>query len=141
ALARHGNRFAEKILGDDELRVFHARRIRVPARGLRYLATRFAVKEAFSKAIGLGIRMPMTWRRVQTLNASGGRPVLVLAPVLREWYDLRFGAAHVSLTDETDLVAAYVIVEAHPSASAPARVSGPVPAPESAVVSAPPSES
>ena len=46
------------------------------------------------------MRMPMTWRRVQTLNAPGGRPVLVIAPELLEWYVQRFGAAHVSITDE-----------------------------------------
>lgn len=80
ALARHGDRFAEKILGPEELAKFHARRARDPVRGVRFLATRFAAKEAFSKAVGLGMRMPMTWRRVQTLNAPGGRPVLVIAP-------------------------------------------------------------
>lgn len=111
ALARHGDRFAEKILGAQELEKFHARRARDPARGVRFLATRFAAKEAFSKAIGLGIHMPMTWSRVQTLNAPGGRPILVLAPPLLEWYAPRFGAAHVSLTDETDMAAAYVVVE------------------------------
>jgi phosphopantetheinyl transferase (holo-ACP synthase) len=37
-------------------------------RGVRYLATRFSAKEAFSKAIGLGIRMPMTWRACEILN-------------------------------------------------------------------------
>jgi phosphopantetheinyl transferase (holo-ACP synthase) len=39
-----------------------ARSARWPERGVRYLATRFSAKEAFSKAIGLGMRMPMTWR-------------------------------------------------------------------------------
>lgn len=111
ALARHGDRFAEKILGPQELAKFHARRGRDPARGIRFLATRFAAKEAFSKAIGLGMRMPMTWRRVQTLNAPGGRPILVIAPSLLPWYSARFGAAHVSITDESDMAAAYVIVE------------------------------
>ncbi len=111
ALARHGDRFAEKVLGADELRKFHARRARDPARGVRFLATRFAAKEAFSKAIGLGMRMPMAWRRVQTLNAPGGRPVLVIAPELQGWYAARFGAAHVSITDESDMAAAYVLVE------------------------------
>ncbi|ARP87249.1 holo-ACP synthase [Bordetella genomosp. 9] len=111
ALLRHGDRFAEKVLGADELLKFHARRARDPRRGVRFLATRFAAKEAFSKAIGLGMHMPMAWRRVQTLNAPGGRPVLVLAPALQAWYASRFGAAHVSLTDETDMAAAYVIVE------------------------------
>jgi holo-[acyl-carrier protein] synthase len=111
ALERHGDRFAEKILGPQEMEKFKARRARDPQRGIRFLATRFAAKEAFSKAIGLGIHMPMTWRRVQVLNASGGRPVLVLAEPLQEWYEPRFGVAHVSLTDETDMAAAYVVVE------------------------------
>ncbi|WP_287814274.1 holo-ACP synthase [Achromobacter sp.] len=114
ALARHGDRFAEKILGPEELAKFHARRARDPVRGVRFLATRFAAKEAFSKAVGLGMRMPMTWRRVQTLNAPGGRPVLVIAPELLEWYVQSFGAAHVSITDESDMAAAYVVVERKP---------------------------
>lgn len=111
ALDRHGDRFAEKILGPDELVTFHTRRQLSPARGVRYLATRFAVKEAFAKAIGIGVRLPMTLTRVQTLNTSNGRPILVIAPRLLEWYSARFGVAHVSITDESDLAAAYVIVE------------------------------
>ena len=62
ALERHGDRFAEKILGPQELEKYHRRKAKVEARGIRFLATRFAAKEAFSKAIGLGMRMPMTWR-------------------------------------------------------------------------------
>ena len=111
ALARRGDRFAQKILGAEEFAKFTARRNRDPQRGVRFLATRFAAKEAFSKAVGLGMRMPMTWRRMQTLNAPGGRPIVVLAEPLKAWYEARFGAAHVSLTDEHDMVAAYVIVE------------------------------
>ena len=61
-LARKGDRFAEKVLGPDELKVFHARRAKVDARGVRFLATRFSAKEAFSKAVGMGLHMPMTWR-------------------------------------------------------------------------------
>jgi holo-[acyl-carrier protein] synthase len=115
ALQRHGDRFAEKILGEQELAKFRARRARDPSRGVRFLATRFAVKEAFSKAVGLGMRMPMSWRRVQTLNAPSGQPILVLAEPLLAWYTPRYGAMHVSLTDEIDMAAAYVIVERHPS--------------------------
>ena len=111
ALARHGERFAEKILGPEELLKFRARSARDARRGVTFLATRFAAKEAFSKAIGLGMRMPMTWRQVQTLNAPGGRPVLVIAPELLAWYEQRYGAAHVSITDESDMAAAYVVVE------------------------------
>ncbi len=117
AWQRHPERFPEKILGVDELRVFHARAARDRARGVRYLATRFAAKEAFSKAIGLGMRMPMWWSRMQTLNAPGGRPKIVLASPLAEWYAERFGAAHVSLTDESEYGAAYVVVEALPPSS------------------------
>jgi holo-[acyl-carrier protein] synthase len=115
AWQRHPERFPEKILGADELRVFRARAARDRARGVRYLATRFAAKEAFSKAIGLGMRMPMWWTRMQTLNAPGGRPRIVLSAPLDQWYAERYGAAHVSLTDESEYGAAYVVVESLPA--------------------------
>ncbi|MBU4611886.1 holo-ACP synthase [Achromobacter sp. GG226] len=112
ALARHGDRFAQRILTPDELARFTARRARAELRGVRFLATRFAAKEAFSKAVGLGMRMPMYWRAVQFLNERSGRPVVTIVdPVLRAWCAERYGAFHVSLTDESDLVAAYVIAE------------------------------
>jgi len=112
AYARHGERFARRILGEQEIAVFERRLLRDPARGLRYLATRFAAKEAFSKAIGLGMRSPMAWRRMQTVNAPGGKPQALLSEPLAGWVAQRFGAVHVSLTDETDMVAAFVVVEA-----------------------------
>jgi holo-[acyl-carrier-protein] synthase len=62
---RQGERFARKVLSDAEFAVWQARSARWPKRGLSYLATRFSAKEAFSKAIGLGMRMPMTWRLVR----------------------------------------------------------------------------
>src|SRR5690625_391171 len=108
---RFGWRFAQRILGPQEQEVFERRLTRHQQRGLRYLATRFAAKEAFSKAIGLGMRMPMAWSRMQTLNAASGKPQVVLAAELEQWYEQRFGPAHVSLTDESDLVMAFVIVE------------------------------
>ena len=109
---RFPDRFPSRILGADELRVFEARAARDRTRGVRYLATRFAAKEAFSKAVGLGMRSPMWWDRMQTLNAPGGKPTVVLSSLLREWYEARFGAAHVSITDESEYGAAYVVVEA-----------------------------
>lgn len=111
AWQRHPERFPLKILGEDELRVFKARAARDRGRGVRYLATRFAAKEAFSKAVGLGMRAPMWWTRMQTLNLKGGRPTVVLSGELAQWYATRFGAAHVSLTDESEYGAAYVVVE------------------------------
>jgi len=108
---RHPGRFVRRILGPAEIEVFERRYRRDPRRGIRYLATRFAAKEAFSKAIGLGMRMPMAWSRMQTLNGPGGRPYVRLSEPLAGWYAQRFGAAHVSVTDEHDIVAAYVVVE------------------------------
>lgn len=108
---RHPERFVKRILGPEEIQVFQRRYDRDPRRGVRYLATRFAAKEAFSKAIGLGMRMPMAWSRMQTLNAPGGRPYVKLSEPLASWYAERFGQAHVSVTDEQDIVAAYVVVE------------------------------
>lgn len=108
---RRGERFAERVLGPEELQVFHQRRARAAARGLRYLATRFSAKEAFSKAIGLGIRHPMSWRACQILNEAGGKPVLRLSGELAQWFAVRGLSAHVTVTDETDYAAAFVVVE------------------------------
>lgn len=110
--AKYGDKFVRRILGPDEQLVHAKRAARDPRRGIMYLATRFAAKEAFSKAIGLGMRMPMAWSRMQTLNGPGGRPYVQLSEPLAGWYAQRFGVAHVSVTDEHDIVAAYVVVEA-----------------------------
>ncbi len=113
-LSRRGDRFAEKVLGPQELAVWRARRARVEARGLRYLATRFSAKEAFSKAIGLGIRWPMAWRACEILNLPSGQPRIVLSGELAPWFAERRLQAHVTVTDETDYVAAFVVVERQP---------------------------
>ena len=110
-LARRGDRFAERVLGPQELQVFHARRNRVPVRGVRYLATRFSAKEAFSKAVGLGIRMPMTWSACEILNQPDGKPYIRLNGAMAEWFDARGLHAFVSVTDETDYAASFVVVE------------------------------
>jgi len=110
-LARRGDRFAEKVLGPHELEVFRARRAKVEARGISYLATRFSAKEAFSKAIGLGMRMPMTWRDCEIVKAASGKPEIRLHGALAAWFDARQLRAHVSVTDETDHAASFVVVE------------------------------
>ena len=111
ALGRRGDRFAERVLGPREIAVFRARRARVDARGLRYLATRFSAKEAFSKAIGLGLRMPMTWRACEIVNAASGKPEIELNGELAAWFSERCWRAHVSVSDESDYAAAFVVVE------------------------------
>ena len=111
ALARNGDRFAEKILGPEELEKYWQRKAKVELRGIRFLATRFAAKEAFSKALGLGMHMPMTWRAMQTLNAPGGKPVAVPSGALKDWMEQRGLSAQVSITDEAEYAVAFVIVE------------------------------
>ncbi|MDO8418434.1 MAG: holo-ACP synthase [Rubrivivax sp.] len=108
---RRGERFAERVLGPAELQVFHGRLARTPARGVRFLATRFSAKEAFSKAIGLGIRSPMTWRDCEILNEPGGKPFVRLSGALADWFEARRLLAHVTVTDETDYAASFVVVE------------------------------
>ena len=110
-LARRGDRFAERVLGAHEIEVFRARRAKVEARGISYLATRFSAKEAFSKAIGLGMRTPMTWRDCEIVKAPSGKPQLRLHGALAVWFDARGLQAHVSITDETDYAASFVVVE------------------------------
>jgi holo-[acyl-carrier protein] synthase len=111
ALARSGERFAAKILGPQELEIFRSRRANVEARGLRYLATRFAAKEAFSKAIGLGLRLPMTWRTAQILNAPSGQPMLVASGALLEFMQLHRLTAQISISDEIEYAVGFAIVE------------------------------
>lgn len=113
ALARRGDRFAEKVLGPHEIEVFRARRAKVQARGIAYLATRFSAKEAFSKAIGLGLRLPMTWRDCEVVKAASGKPQIRLHGALAEWFAQRRLAAHVSVSDESQYACAFVVVEQH----------------------------
>ena len=110
-LERRGDRFAQKVLGPGELAVFQARRARVDSRGVSFLATRFSAKEAFSKAIGLGLHMPMTWRDCEILNEASGKPFVRLHGELATWFAARGLRAHVTVTDETDYVATFVVVE------------------------------
>ncbi|MBX3606783.1 MAG: holo-ACP synthase [Piscinibacter sp.] len=109
--ARRGERFAQRVLGPHELEVFRSRLARVEARGIAYLGTRFSAKEAFSKAIGLGMRMPMTWRGCEVVKDPRGKPEIRLHGALAEWFEARGLVAHVSVTDETDYAAAFVVVE------------------------------
>ncbi|MDY7578504.1 holo-ACP synthase [Herbaspirillum sp. RTI4] len=111
ALKRNGDRFAERILGAEEMEKYRDRTRRVEARGIRFLATRFAAKEAFSKAIGLGMRMPMTWRSMQVLNAPSGKPVVVASGALKDWMESSGITAQVTLTDEAEYAVAFVIAE------------------------------
>ncbi len=111
SVTRHGERFARKVLSEAEYATWQARSARWPERGVRYLATRFSAKEAFSKAVGLGMRMPMTWRACEISNLPSGKPAIVLHGELKRWFEAQGLSAQVSVTDESDYAASFVIVE------------------------------
>ncbi|WMW79115.1 holo-ACP synthase [Undibacterium cyanobacteriorum] len=111
AIARHQYRFADKILGVDEQLVFRMRYDNDPAKGERYLATRFAAKEALSKAMRTGFREPMSWHGVQLLNQDTGMPYFLFNETLSSWFGERGLVAHVSISDEKEYALAFVILE------------------------------
>ena len=116
---RHGERFAEKILTANELATWRTRSQRWPERGLRYLATRFSAKEAFSKAVGLGMVMPMTWRHCEIGNLPSGQPTIVLHGPLKQWFEAKGLRAHITMSDESDYATSFCVVEHIPSIPAP----------------------
>jgi holo-[acyl-carrier protein] synthase len=107
ALARFGDRFAQRILCEPELRRFRDHR-----QPVNYLAKRFAAKEAFTKALGTGIHAPANWHGVWVSNLRSGKPVLEFSAALADLLRSRgVGGAHVSLSDQKDLACATVILE------------------------------
>lgn len=110
-LNRRGDRFAQRVLGANELELFHRRMAKLQNRGISFLATRFSAKEAFSKAVGLGMRSPMTWQACEIVKAPGGKPVIRLHGELANWFNARGLRAHVSISDEADYAASFVVVE------------------------------
>jgi len=107
ALQRFGERFAERILCAPELRRFRAH-----AKPAAYLAKRFAAKEAFSKALGTGIRAPANWHGVWVSNQRSGKPQLEYSEPLAAFLERRgIRRAHLTLTDERGMAAATVILE------------------------------
>ncbi len=114
SLDKHGDRFASKVLSDAEFATWKARSARWPERGVRYLATRFSAKEAFSKAIGMGMRMPMTWKLCEIANERSGKPTIVLHGALKDWFEAQALQVHVTVTDETDYAVSFCVVETTP---------------------------
>jgi holo-[acyl-carrier protein] synthase len=107
ALGRFGDRFARKILVPREFDRFTAHR--KPA---AYLAKRFAAKEAFSKAMGTGLRHPVSFQNIGVANHASGRPYLELSEALSVLVRSRgIVNVHVSLTDERGVASAFVILE------------------------------
>lgn len=105
--ARFGERFARRLLTEDELDEFERRR-----RPVAYLATRFAAKEAVAKAFGTGIGRELSFRSVQIDNDADGRPRLrFIAAGERLVAQRGVRNALISLSDEKHYVVAMVVLE------------------------------
>jgi len=107
ALERYGERFAARILAPEERAEFAAHKS--PA---RFLAKRFAAKEAFAKALGTGVRHPATLHNIRLTHDRLGKPSLAFHATLADELEQRgIRNHHLSLSDEQDMAVAFVILE------------------------------
>lgn len=108
AIARHGAAFAERILSSQELAEYHAH-----AHHARFLSKRFAAKEAFAKATGQGLRHPVSLRRISVNHDALGKPSFSFDDELSAYVrQLGVMRHHLSISDEREMVVAFVILEA-----------------------------
>ncbi|KHN49965.1 holo-ACP synthase [Pectobacterium fontis] len=106
-IERSGERFARRILTDAEWA--HYQRHQQPA---RFLAKRFAVKEAAAKAFGTGMRNGLAFNQFEVSNDELGKPCLhflAMAADLAKQMGVRH--VHVTLADERRYACATVIIE------------------------------
>ena len=103
---RHGDKALEKLLAPQEMADFAS-----AADKGRFLAKRFAAKEAFSKALGTGIRPPAVLPAIAVAHDELGKPILAFCGQLAEMIENQGLKAHLSLSDEADYAIAYVILE------------------------------
>jgi holo-[acyl-carrier protein] synthase len=106
-LATYGEKFAERVLAASE-----RERYRSAARPDWFLASRFAAKEAVSKALGTGLRYPVTLHSISVVTDAIGRPALqFLGPMPAHLKQQRVARAHLSITHEMGLACAIVVLE------------------------------
>ena len=103
---RHGAAAAEKLLAPDEMADFE----KAGDKG-RFLAKRFAAKEAFAKALGTGIRPPATLTAIGVGHDDLGKPVIECYGQLEKMVKIKNLKTHLSISDEADYAVAYVILE------------------------------
>lgn len=112
--ARWGERFASRVLGPEEMKEYLRRKSRKPAgeeNAVRYLARRFAAKEAIGKALGVGLFHPMSLHSVEILNDHRGAPRAFARKALADIVATRGIQLHVSLSDELGHAQALAIAE------------------------------
>lgn len=104
---RHGARLAQRLLTLAEQSDYD----RATDKG-RLLAKRFAAKEALAKALGTGLRAPVSLANMGVTHDALGRPVFAFSPDLRAWLAARrIARVHLSLSDEQHYALGFVIVE------------------------------
>jgi len=107
SIEEFGDGFAQRILAESEFLSYQESHIKA-----RFLAKRFAAKEAFSKALGTGLRAPATLQNIAVSHDDLGKPVLILAPELQALLQARnIRQTHISISDEKNLAAAFVVLE------------------------------
>lgn len=106
SLSRFGERFARRILAESEFAEYSRN-----ARPAAFLAKRFAAKEAFSKAMGTGLRHPVRWKNIIVGHDLAGKPELLFSAELQPLVDARRCRAHLSITDERSIACAFVVLE------------------------------
>lgn len=108
SLARFGEAFAQRILTEPEWLAYEQSQTKA-----RFLAKRFAAKEAFAKALGTGLRAPATFQNIGVAHDDLGKPVFEIALELQVFLELRsIHACHLSISDEKALAVAFVVLEA-----------------------------
>lgn len=104
--ARFGEHFVDRLLMDEERELFDQAK-----RPVRFLAMRFAAKEATVKAMGTGFAHGVWIRDVGIVNNEWGRPLIIWSERAQRVCDsLGIGDGHVSLTDDAGLVMAFAVV-------------------------------
>lgn len=101
-------RLAQRILTESEFAVFSAH-----AYPARFLAKRFAAKEAAVKAIGTGIGNGISWQHIEISNLESGQPVITFNGHFASLCEARgINSSFISLSDEQHYAVATVILEA-----------------------------
>lgn len=105
--ARYGGKLAERLLAPDEWGEYAEAKSKE-----HFLAKRFAAKEAFAKAVGTGMRMPVAFSTLSVAHDEQGKPGFLYSPELRAWLKTHaIKSTHLSLSDEQDYVVAFVVAE------------------------------
>lgn len=103
---RHGDRAVDKLLAPQEMADF----AKAADKG-RFLAKRFAAKEAFSKALGTGVRPPASLTAIAVAHDELGKPVFDFQGELESLLKQQNLKSHLSISDEAEYAVAYVILE------------------------------